>query len=35
MKIKKYLIIPVLAMTLMTGCGNKTFDKLQWLWQVL
>lgn len=27
MKIKKYLIIPVLAMTLMTGCGNKTFDK--------
>ena len=27
MQIKKYLIIPVLAMTLMTGCGNKTFDK--------
>ena len=27
MKIKKYLIIPVLSMTLMTGCGNKTFDK--------
>ena len=27
MKIKKYLIIPVLAVTLMTGCGNKTFDK--------
>ena len=27
MKIKKYLIIPVLSMILMTGCGNKAFDK--------
>lgn len=27
MKVKKYLIIPVIAMTLMTGCTNKTFDK--------
>ena len=27
MKIKKYLIIPLLSMILMTGCGNKAFDK--------